>query len=247
MILYQITDPDSRRVAETAKTMGYGVAHYWMDRPLPEGRVEGVFGSIEWTQHVMLRYGVDWPPVFNATHPVIKRVFGGLWRRNVEVKRGMLVSRGEFVKPMTLKEFTGHIYTGRCPQCVEYPTGIHCDVCKGTQRFELNYYQGYEVSEPVEFVNEYRLFYSRDGGSRAAKYPVEDECEFVDAFEVWPDLRSACDEFLQSVPGFVVDFGMCADGQWRIVEVGDAWAHGTYGAEVEYIKAHVARWAQLRS
>jgi hypothetical protein len=67
----------------------------------------------------------------------------------------------------------------------------------------------------------------------------------VRARNVFPELAEATVLAYEEIGPHVVDFGLCSDGVWRIVEYGDPWSHGCYGAEMDYLLANMERISKL--
>lgn len=97
------------------------------------------------------------------------------------------------------------------------------------------------VSEPVDFVSEWRVFvrYGKILGVKHYKgdwrgqYNSEVIEEAVSCYENAP-------------AGYAMDFGLTSDGRTLIVEVNEGYAIGNYGLfYIDYAKLIAARWAEM--
>ncbi len=97
------------------------------------------------------------------------------------------------------------------------------------------------VSEPVEFIREWRVFVRYRNildvrpykGNWKANYNAE-------------IIESAVKDFVTAPAGYAMDFGVTKDGRTLLVEVNDGFSIGSYGLFfTDYCKLLSARWAEL--
>lgn len=97
------------------------------------------------------------------------------------------------------------------------------------------------VSEPVEFIAEWRIFI-RYGKVLGAKMYKGDWKAHLDSEVV----LKAIDDFKSAPAGYSLDFGLTKDGRTLLVEANDGYSLGFYGLfYVDYAKLLASRWAQL--
>lgn len=97
------------------------------------------------------------------------------------------------------------------------------------------------VSEPVNFVAEWRVFvrYQRVLGARL--YRGDWRVQFD-----YKVIERAISDFVDAPAGYALDFGLTNDGKQLLIEVNDGYSLGSYGLYyVDYAKLLSARWAQL--
>lgn len=101
------------------------------------------------------------------------------------------------------------------------------------------------VSEPVQWVSEYR-YYVMD--SHLLGYARYDQEESDTAPEPNLDVVTQCIADLAISHPYALDMGILASGETALVEVNDAWAIGLYGGAIElrdYVRFLATRWSGL--
>lgn len=186
----------------------------------------GLAGYIEDVWKALDKVGARRPP--SLDYPQALRSFLGreLWRSDLKTVRG-ITHRKLFVKPVKQKLFTGFQMTG----------AFNDQIRMGT------YHETEEVwlSDPVDFVSEYRCFVLR-GEVLSARWYKGDWGVAIDrkvveaAAKAWPEAPVA----------YTLDFGATKDGKTLLVEVNDGFAMGTYGLQPELYAAMLeARWQEM--
>jgi ATP-grasp domain, R2K clade family 2 len=242
MILYQELDNNARWAREARPDLEW--VSYWLDRPLPSGPIQGAIGTIQWTKEVIRKCGLEQPKTIGyETYPELQP----FWGRNVEVctlgdfrfrcnRPGGASLKQWFVKPAEdLKLWTGQ---GFGSDDHPYLTPHHSDT-------------RIEIHEVVNFVDEYRIFHDGKSAPTYAGYPVSDSgvvVGLIPSSSGFNGLRKfwyTIEDHIPKAP-IVVDIGLCDDGHWRIVEIGEPWAMGAYGAESHYMGCHMQWWKELQ-
>lgn len=185
------------------------------------------FGSINFVQGALrnLSFGV---PEHNDYPNSLSKFYG---RRISESTINTIANNPElwdvFVKPKgQLKKFTGRHVKGTKDL-------IGC----GDQNADVPIW----VSEPVEFVSEWRVFvrYNEVLGVR----PYKGDWRYSYDHKV---IKEAVKLFINSPAGYAIDFGRTRDGRLLIVEVNEGYSIGTYGLNyISYAKLISARWAEM--
>jgi len=230
MIYYQPTYKDARYILATTDE-----AHtIWMvgDKP-PTIKPTAMIGHIEWTYAILDAMGIARPPAINyQTFPSMqrhfKRAIGQIVAKDIERSTwGRLDSL--FIKPATtLKTWTGELFTNYIDIIAVAGADTLCD-----------------VSQKVFFADEIRTFWRRVDGAwqmeAAVAYPqIEDE----------PDMRSRsclgtiapaddlpCSTLVLDIGTMTIKKNSTTTTQ-AIVEIGDMFAMGTYGADAAYLRCH---------
>lgn len=185
------------------------------------------FGSIAFVQTALKNLGFEIPE--HNDYPICLNEFYG--RKITESTINKIANNPElwnvFIKPKgALKKFTGtHVKS-------TYDL-IGCgDIQNDTSVW---------VSEPVNFVSEWRVFvrYKKIIGVKPYKgdwrgqYNVKIIEKAVEAYENQP-------------AGFAIDFGLTDDGRFLVVEVNEGYSIGNYGLfYIDYAKLISARWAEM--
>lgn len=141
-----------------------------------------------------------------------------------EVKRS---NQKIFIKPLETKLFKGIVCHDSIQTLIE--TALHPD--------ETKIY----VSEPINFVSEYRVFVNQ-GLMVGCKHYLGD-------FTITPDFDIISQAILRynSYPiAYAADFGITSDGQTLLIEINDAWSLGSYGLDSKiYANMLLHRWIQM--
>lgn len=99
------------------------------------------------------------------------------------------------------------------------------------------------VSQPAEFVQEFRAFVAegqvttvshyitREGGTETTwQSQGRDDGPFTG--DAWRFAQAVCDAMgLEQAPGYTLDVGRLADGRWAVVEANAAWSSNPYHAD----------------
>lgn len=231
MLYYQPTYRDAKFIlATTAEPRAI-----WMvgDKP-PPVKPTAMLGSIEWTYALLDVCGIARPRVISyQTFPAMLRHFH---RQVYQLQdpasaEGDIIQWPAFIKPAkALKTWTGRVF--------EHAADFRHIISAQPQPCSV------DVSAPVGFHDELRTFWYRDASTAwvlaaAVAYPQIDET---------PDLRD--EQALGSIrpdpalpcTTLVIDIGTL-NGQPAIVEIGDMFAMGTYGADAAYLHCH-KMWCQ---
>jgi hypothetical protein len=242
MFLYQQFNIEAERVVR--ETPGFAWEP-WKPTGLTLNPVNAV-GSVEWTLDLFNYLGWVVPAVGGMFCPA-RQEFADMYLRASHMSRLSLVQPGLFVKPQpeNMKAWTGLVAT-------------EADLEKLVATHGPN--MRCEVQEPVTFENEWRLFLYKDVKGRphlagGAQYPVPEDGPHI----LSPILRGRSidmpsyafeaklmNAFIrQPYVALVVDVGLIGN-EWAVVEIGDVWATGTYGATNAYLAAQRLRFLQIQ-
>ena len=97
------------------------------------------------------------------------------------------------------------------------------------------------VSEPVEFISEWRVFvrYKEILGVKLYKGDWRNQYDYK-------IIETAVNSYENAPAGYALDFGLTADGRFLIVEVNEGYSIGNYGLfYIDYAKLISARWAEM--
>lgn len=134
-----------------------------------------------------------------------------------------------FVKPVQQKLFTGLVWDPSDPRSRLLVAAYHDD----TQCY---------VSDPVEFVSEYRCFFKNNTPIGIKHYKGD---PFVALDEYTYNRSVNCCKGKMPV-AYVLDMGVTTDGKTLLVEANDAFAVGAYGLSgIVYARMLEARWKEL--
>lgn len=169
--------------------------------------------------------GITQPPSLDYPEELSDFLGRRLWRSDIKTIRGM--TQRVFVKPVKQKLFTGFALTGHFRDMLRIGT----------------YPEDEEVwvSEPVEFVAEYRAFILRHEILDVRAYKGDwskapDRRIVENIVTAWKDAPIACS----------VDIGITSDGRTLLVEVNDGYALGSYGLyPTLYAQMIEARWEEM--
>lgn len=244
MILYQAVNKEAQRVK--AAHPDFKFQSYWPTHdPCAWDKInlddlDGVLGSIEWTYQVFDQLGIPRPPVFNyewcctGLQKKFDRMISSYNMGYVRsYKHNFENANRFFFKPQKqLKLFTGEVLS----------------LNEFKQKYDhLDNSCTVEVQNVVQFGQEFRTFWVNKqsvwrcvGG---AEYPVIEDVNLV-----LPHFGLNRNSLLDTpVSALVIDFGWNQYlKKWSIVEVGDVWAMGSYGAEKAYLEAHMMRFKELK-
>jgi hypothetical protein len=196
------------------------------------GPYDLVAGSISFIKHALRRYGKE---LANVEEPSYPACLTNYYRRKITPGFRLngakeLLDKGHrfFIKPEAAKRFTGFVadnsydprFNGASGQCPVY------------------------MSEVVEFVSEWRCYITHNRHTALSFYDGDPK--------IAPDLGVVSEVVRLSgkhaaPAGYVIDFGVLADGRTAVVEVNDGYAVGAYGDGIEanYWNMISARWQEL--
>ncbi len=237
MIYYQPTYKDAKFILATTDEPR---AIWMVGDKAPSVKPSALLGSIEWTYAILPTMGIVPPRVIGyETFPLMHKYF----KRGIGTSFAGLIPESRFplfIKPAkVLKHFEARVFASKTELLNFIGDDYVCD-----------------FSEPVEFTDEIRTFWRRlelcDSENRfrgysagwtlmaAVGYPqVNEEADYRLAeclgvangvLEIWPDNDLPCSTL-------VIDIGTM-NGKQAIVEIGDKFAMGTYGADSEYLRCH---------
>lgn len=97
------------------------------------------------------------------------------------------------------------------------------------------------VSEPTEFIAEWRVFVKYGNVIGVRMYKGDWRAQYD-----YKIIEKAVESFTNAPAGYSLDFGLTQDGRLLLVEANDGYALGNYGLfYVDYAKLLSARWAEL--
>jgi hypothetical protein len=197
-------------------------------------------GTVEFVREAMRVAGVTEPE--NLSYPPVLTNY--LCRDVRESTAGKVLGHW-FVKPKATKAFTGFVF-----DTMSSRDDVHPDSRGDYDDFmALPADAPVFISEPVEFVCEWRYYVSGGRILGAARYDPEgaDDAPVPDASVVGAAALELASTLRHSV---AMDFGVLAGGETALIEVNDAWAVGLYDQALEP-KAFVAflweRWQGLHA
>jgi len=214
-----------QRGVETAPFYGFGDIQELNDLG-PEVGLAGYLGDV-W--EALSKLGFEKPASLDYPEELKKYLGREIWQTDLKTVRG-ITHRKLFVKPVKQKLFTGFQMTGSFNDQMR--------MC-GIEDNEVMW-----LSEPVEFVSEYRCFVLRNKIVAVHHYK-NDWSKAIDKNIV----QQAVDDYAVNAPAaYGIDFGVTSDGKTLLVEVNDSYALGTYGLLPNlYAQMLEARWEELTS
>ena len=177
-------------------------------------RYDVVFGSVQATTEFFKACGIDVPEYLG--YPEELKPF--LDRRIGDCRFGDLDSKFKmpyFIKPMRgVKKFTGCLIEkyGQLAFLIDFDDVIDDDEVY--------------VSEPIEFISEYRCFV-HEGELKGIQFYLGD-------FKVFPDvevIEQMIKLYTSANCAYTLDVGVTDYGITALVEVNDMWAIGSYGMD----------------
>jgi len=211
------------RGTETVPFYGFGDLESVANDLGPDVGVAGYLGDV-WDGFNIV--GVERPPSIDYPEQLQGFLGRDIQRMTLSAARN-IVDKKLFVKPVKQKLFTGFRCTG-----------------KFDDQIRLGPYDANEevwVSEPVEFVSEYRCFVLRDEIVGARHYKG-DWSQRIDRDVV----EAAVRDYEGSPVAYTLDFGATTDGKTILVEVNDGYAMGTYGLPPGfYAQMLESRWREI--
>jgi hypothetical protein len=177
-------------------------------------------GTVEFTQRYCELNGFELPDNISYPDSLNKYLDRYVWKIPFNLARS-----NEFVKPVKTKQFTG------------------CIKSQLTEQVDAE--EMVWVSEPVEFLCEYR-YYIIDG--KVVGYSQYDDGEHPNE----PDIQVVKDmvsDYVDAPIGYTIDVGIDSSGRTILVEVNDGWALGLYPwgnmSNRDYVELITRRWMQI--
>lgn len=97
------------------------------------------------------------------------------------------------------------------------------------------------VSEPVEFISEWRVFVRYNKILGVKSYKGDWRCQYDSKI-----IEEAVASYTNAPAGYAMDFGRTSKGEFLIIEVNEGYSIGNYGLfYVDYAKLISARWAEM--
>lgn len=184
-------------------------------------------GSIQFIHDALKKLNVVVPEPLD--YPESLRAFLGreIWESTINEIAGNPEKWNVFVKPKGItKKFTGRLVKG--PQDL-----------KGCGDSKMN--TPVWVSQPVEFVAEWRTFIRHGRVIGVRMYKGDWRAQYDPKV-----IESAVEAYKNAPAGYALDFGLTRDGKLLLVEANDGYGLGNYGLfYIDYAKLLSARWAEL--
>lgn len=188
----------------------------------PETIVCGYVGDI---RHALRVLDIPDPPSLDYPDSLWGHLGREVYRSDVATMLGSVETL--FVKPLIQKRFTGFV---KGPAFAD-------KIRLSAVPLETEVW----VSEPVNFVSEYRTFVMRNQPVGIKHYKGDpfitpDKYTVESMIMSWHDQPAAC----------TIDVGVTDDGRTLLVECNDAFAFGNYGlGDIAYARMLECRWRQL--
>ncbi|TAH29508.1 MAG: DUF4343 domain-containing protein [Cytophagales bacterium] len=184
-------------------------------------------GSIKFIQSALQKMNIEVPKMIDYPSSLEKYYGRRITESTIEIIANNPNLWNVFVKPKdTLKKFTGrHIKSTK--------DLIGC----GDRQNSVPVW----VSEPVDFVREWRVFVRYN--------TILDIRPYVGDWQYQYDykiIEAAVKDYKNAPAGYAIDFGLTRDGRLLIVEVNEGYSLGSYGLfYIDYAKLIAARWAEI--
>lgn len=184
-------------------------------------------GSIKFIQSALQKMNIEVPKMIDYPSSLEKYYGRRITESTIEIIANNPNLWNVFVKPKdTLKKFTGrHIKSTK--------DLIGC----GDRQNSVPVW----VSEPVDFVREWRVFVRYN--------TILDIRPYVGDWQYQYDykiIEAAVKDYKNAPAGYAIDFGLTRDGRLLIVEVNEGYSLGSYGLfYIDYAKLIAARWAEM--
>ena len=197
---------------------------------VPANRNNLVITNVGDTKSFFMRCDIEVPKAMNVFELLPNKV-----GRSFEyMKLGEFVAsdiKDIFIKP--LNETKG------------FPSGVYSKEKKSLLFGEYDQDMDVVLSEKIDIVSEYRLFYSKKWGIMGMKHYLGDPFLVPDRTFVLEciDELAKRDDLFES---FTLDFGILSDGTTTVIEANDAWSIGSYGFEGgPYVMWLWRRWNEI--
>lgn len=184
----------------------------------------GFISSVRWALKEL-----DIPEPVIADYPTELEKYLGRKVYTSTLGEAKKINQKIFIKPLAVKLFRGLVCNNTIHTLVE--TAMHPD--------DTEIY----ISEPVEFVSEYRVFVNHDFIVGCKHYAGD--------FTITPHfnlISQAIADYRSAPIAYAIDFGITKDGRTLLIEVNDAWALGCYGLDSKtYARVLLNRWMEIIS
>ncbi len=185
------------------------------------------FGSINFVETALTKLKIE-IPAHNDYPTCLSKFFGRkIWESTIGKISNNPDLWNVFVKPKgKLKKFTGRHVKSTFDL-------IGCE--------DREYDVPIWVSEPIEFISEWRVFvrYNKILGVKAYKgdWKGQYNCKIIE---------EAVNSYKNAPAGYAIDFGLTKNGEFLIVEVNEGYSIGNYGLfYIDYAKLISARWSEI--
>ena len=198
-------------------------------------------GTVAFVQRAMALAGMGEPG--NLSYPLEARRYlkRKLW--HTTACRALSAPGKRFIKSAATKLFTGFVLDAKVGVA-----GLNAhDKLQFEALSRLPAETPVWVSEPVDWVSEYR-YYIQD--AELIGYARYDQGDAEVVPEPNPVVVKLCILGLQIRHPYVLDMGVIASGETAMVEVNDAWAIGLYAGALQprqYVEFLATRWESLRN
>jgi hypothetical protein len=198
-------------------------------------------GSVEFVRRAMELAGIAEPE--NLSYPLGCEPYTKRQIWSSTAGRALNMTGARFIKSAQTKVFTGFLLDSDCGAMGlnNHDQFQYNALCKLMPEAPV------WVSEPVQWVSEYRYYVMDSRIIGHARYD-QDESDTVPE----PDIGVVhqCIADLAIEHPYALDMGVLASGDTALVEVNDTWAIGLYGGAMkpyDYVRFLAARWNNLLS
>ena len=206
--------------------LGFSTEHFSTPEELADCREDDlIVGGIGAVRGKLAALGIE-PPSLDYPAELAQYLGRHVWCTTLDQILSETENRPVFVKPVREKRFTGVLL--RTPN--DCPKLSYCEPEEPVF-----------CSEPVEFSREWRVFVRYGNVLDVRPYKGDWRYNYDSAV-----VERAVEDFASEPAGYVLDFGVTADGRTLLVEVNDGYSVGSYGlAALDYAKLLSARWCEL--
>jgi hypothetical protein len=185
------------------------------------------FGSIQFVQTALNKLGFKIPEHNDYPKSLTKFYGRKISESTIETISNNPELWNVFVKPKgILKKFTGRLIQNTYDL-------IGC----GDRENDTPIW----VSEPAEFISEWRVFVRYNKIIGVKSYKGDWRCQYD-----YKIIEEAVKSFENPPAGYAIDFGLTKDNKFLIVEVNEGYSIGNYGLfYIDYAKLISARWAEM--
>lgn len=198
-------------------------------------------GSVEFVREAMSVAGVNEPLCMSYPQVLCDHLLRDV--RKQAVGDALATPRPLFVKPVSTKLFTGFVFRPDATDEMTAQDRESLDVLRSLRASSHVW-----VSEPVEFVSEWRYYVKHGRILGAGRYDQdgEDDAPIPDPVVVEAGANTLATHGRLSA--FALDYGVLADGRTALVEVNDFWALGLYRGTLsvgDYLSMLCVRWQEI--
>lgn len=178
-------------------------------------------GTVEYVEKYCRLNGIKLPD--NISYPPALKKY---LKRNIVKSTFEEAPDNYFVKPQKTKLFTGGI-KNQIPEKVDGSTPVW-------------------VSEPIDFIAEYRYYINRGKVVGHSRYDGNDDCDIEPSFEY---VMQIVHDYINSPIAYAIDIGITSDRESMLIEVNDGWSLGLYPwgtmTDFAYVELITNRWKQI--